>query len=84
MKYVSFFKELTDTVEKNFFKTLSLIKSRSKKIYEDPSKDYFEPASPKTEEEEEAENPKKKDGKSSKKAKPLTLKDLEREQILSK
>ena len=69
-------------MEKNFFKTLSLIKSRSKKIYEDPSKDYFEPAS--SEEEEDGKEKAQKKDKSSKKAKPLTLKDLEREQILSK
>jgi protein KRI1 len=69
--------ELTEDVEKDFFKALSLLKSKDAKIYNKDECRFFE-EKPKTSKTES----KKSNGE--KKSKPFHLKDLEREMILNK
>jgi protein KRI1 len=65
-------KEWNDTMEKSFLATLSLIKSRSEKIYKEDEVIFKQP-----EVEESIKETKHKE-------KPVYLKDLEREMILDK
>lgn len=76
-------KELNENVEKEFFKALSLVKSRDARIYDKEKCRFFETptTSSKANEDEEEDEPKK-DSKKDKKA--YHLKDLERDMILKK
>ncbi len=86
-------KELTDKIEKNFFKTLSLIKSKSKDIYDKSRTDFFESSSSNSDGEEENSTSSKKERNggiesnqngNKKTNKKTSMKDLEREMILKK
>ena len=70
-------KELTEAVEKDFFKALSLLKSKDAKIYNKDECKFFEETS-------ETQKKPLESSKSDKKSKPFHLKDLEREMILNK
>ena len=76
-------KELTDKVERDFFKTLSLIKSRKPEIYDKSTGDFFEEPNESSTSDNEAEKAKT-DESSKKKPKKTLLKDLEREMVLKK
>ncbi|RMZ93546.1 KRI1 -like protein, partial [Brachionus plicatilis] len=74
-------RELTDDVEKEFLKALSLVKSRDPKIYDKEQCKFFDQYNSAKESEDEEEDPNK---KRTKKEDKKTLKDLEREMILKK
>ena len=72
------FKELTDKVEKEFFKALSMLKSKDKKIYDKEECKFFTSTAT-----NEASQAKTAAGNQDSK-KPFFMKDLERETILKK
>ena len=65
-------------MELEFFKALSLLKSKDKKIYDKENTKFFEGM---LKEDDELE---KEEKKSSKEKKPYQLKDLEREMIMKR
>lgn len=74
-------KELTEDVEKDFFKTLSMVKSRDSKIYDKNNCTFFDSV----QEEDDSENETSKTKKTKKEdKKQFLLKDLEREMILKR
>lgn len=74
--------ELTKDVELEFFRTLSLLKSKDKKIYDKEKTKFFENMVGNEESNDEDDTKAKKT--SSKEKKPYQLKDLEREMIMEK
>ena len=74
-------KELTEKVERDFFKTLSMIKSRKPEIYDKSKGDFFEANDSTTTTSDEEKTEKKSDKQKKKKT---LLKDLEREMVLKK
>ena len=79
---IKYKKELTENVEKEFFKALSLLKSKDQKIYDKENCKFFENMS--QEESSDDEEKKKKPATSKKEKKPFLMKDFEREMILEK
>ena len=75
--------ELTKDVELEFFRTLSLLKSKDDKIYDKEKTRFFENMVGHEDFDDENENNKTKKT-SSKEKKPYQLKDLEREMIMEK
>jgi protein KRI1 len=70
---------LTEDVEKEFFKALSMVKSKDSKIYNKDECKFFDNIKTNDGDADEA-----KSSKSSKEKKSFYLKDLEREMILKK
>jgi len=72
--------ELTKDVELEFFKALSLLKSKDSRIYDKEKTKFFENMTGPDNEENGDEGVEKKE----KKSKPYQLKDLEREMVMDK
>jgi protein KRI1 len=72
--------ELTKDVELEFFRALSLLKSKDSRIYDKEKTKFFENMAQADDEEEGGEEARRE----KKKSKPYQLKDLEREMVMEK